>query len=375
MHFSKRNSLDTNYYLVLYKFLNKLRDEFDIRTKLEITEEKIRGLMTRWLESANEKIVQGQINYRRIVIIVDGVDKFVDSTGKEERPDWLPYDMPSHVKAIYTANSESKAAKYLQAKSSTSIELLDIKPEHRELLLDRYLENFEIGEKVVMNDRIEAIKDLMAAPECPCKNRLYLNFLFSLVFVNLQNKFPFESLTQYFTIETLLTAALDHIEGTNKRATEKILMSLALTKNGLTDAEIAKISDCRPNFWYNMQIWLKVVIVHNKGYYSITNDCFRNYICARYAQTQEQKLIFHSNLAKMFAGDRKTIRTVDETIYHYAASKNWIKLKDTLCDMEVFCLMYSPPYKMDLGLYWQRLEFQNLDPTTEYNRSLETIIN
>ena len=48
--------MDTNYYTVLYKFLNKLRDEFDIHTKLEITEEKIRGLMTRWLETANERI-------------------------------------------------------------------------------------------------------------------------------------------------------------------------------------------------------------------------------------------------------------------------------------------------------------------------------
>ena len=77
----------------------------------------------------------------------------------------------------------------------------------------------------------------------------------------------------------------------------------------------------------------------------------------------------------MFNNDRKTIRTIDETIYHYACAKNWIKLKDNLCDMEVFSLMFSPPYKMELGLYWQRLELQNLDPAMEYNKSLEAIIN
>ena len=77
----------------------------------------------------------------------------------------MPYDLPTNVKAIYTANTGSKAEKYIMAKSSCNIELVNIKPEHRELLMDRYLENFEIGEKVVMNDRIEVIRDLMAAPD------------------------------------------------------------------------------------------------------------------------------------------------------------------------------------------------------------------
>jgi hypothetical protein len=42
--------------------------------------------------------------------------------------------------------------------------------------------------------------------------------------------------------------------------------------------------------------------------------------------------------------------------------------------MEVFSLLYSPAYKMDLALYWHKLEAQNLDPVMEYNRTLESMM-
>jgi hypothetical protein len=74
------------------------------------------------------------------------------------------------------------------------------KVEHRLALLEKYLENFEIGEKVVMNDRIETIKEFIGDPEGPGKGRLYLNLLLSLVFVNMSNKFPFENLQAVDTI-------------------------------------------------------------------------------------------------------------------------------------------------------------------------------
>jgi hypothetical protein len=236
----------------MYRFLNRLRDDFDIQNKLEITEEKIRGLFGRWLEIVNDRLAEGHNSYRRLIIIVDGIDKFLDPSGKEERPDWLPYELPKNIKAIYTANTDSKASKYLMAKAKVVLHLTPLKVEHRQALLDKYLENFEIGEKVVMNDRIEVVREFISDPEGATRSKLYLNLLLSLVFVNMSNKFPFDDLQSVATIQSLLFAALDILESQNKKATQKILMCLALTKTGLTDDEIISASEAKQAFWYNM---------------------------------------------------------------------------------------------------------------------------
>jgi hypothetical protein len=43
----------------MYRFLNRLRDEFDIQNKMEITEEKLRGMVGRWLEIVNDRLNEG----------------------------------------------------------------------------------------------------------------------------------------------------------------------------------------------------------------------------------------------------------------------------------------------------------------------------
>jgi hypothetical protein len=55
-------------------------------------------------------------------------------------------------------------------------------------------------------------------------------------------------------------------------------MCLALTKTGLNDDEIVKVSEAKPQFWYGMQVWLRVVIVSSKGHYALSNEVFRNLV-------------------------------------------------------------------------------------------------
>ena len=45
-----------------------------------------------------------------------------------------------------------------------------------------------------------------------------------------------------------------------------------------------------------------------------------------------------------------------------------------LTQLEVFVIMYSPLFKIELYMYWLKLEQQHFDPVQEYNRALEEFI-
>lgn len=46
-------------------------------------------------------------------------------------------------------------------------------------------------------------------------------------------------------------------------------------------------------------------------------------------------------------------RLIDEATYHiYKQGNSWIKLKDILSNLEVFCRLYQPADKYILNQYW-----------------------
>ena len=114
-------------------------------------------LLGRWLDHASNKRQDRDLTYKKIVLVVDDVDSYLDVAGKEESPGWLPFILPPGIKAVYTASSKSKAMKYLLAKSKSLIEIEPAKVENRLAILNAHLEQYEIGEKLIMKDRIEMV--------------------------------------------------------------------------------------------------------------------------------------------------------------------------------------------------------------------------
>lgn len=51
-----------------------------------------------------------------------------------------------------------------------------------------------------------------------------------------------------------------------------------------------------------------------------------------------------------------------------------MKLKDQLTQLDVFTLMMTPDYKLDLFNYWVKLEQQHFDPVQEYNKTIEEFV-
>jgi hypothetical protein len=64
-------------------------------------------------------------HYERVVIVIDGVDSFVDhETGKESNISlWLPSELPPRVRMIVTAQTGSQALLYFRHLGCRIIEL------------------------------------------------------------------------------------------------------------------------------------------------------------------------------------------------------------------------------------------------------------
>jgi nephrocystin-3 len=78
-HFSKRNYNDTSYHPTLFKILNKIREAFGIKQQLEFAEEKLRTVTQRWLDSLQDRILESDLPYKKVILIVDEVDKYLDA--------------------------------------------------------------------------------------------------------------------------------------------------------------------------------------------------------------------------------------------------------------------------------------------------------
>jgi predicted homoserine dehydrogenase-like protein len=75
---------------------------------VEILEEKLRKYFPYWLDISIKKIKEQIVNDANIIIIIDGVDQFIDSSGKDTVAKfWLPTRLPLRVKMILTVKKES----------------------------------------------------------------------------------------------------------------------------------------------------------------------------------------------------------------------------------------------------------------------------
>lgn len=95
----------------------KLREALKIRQRVDLLEEKIRKYFAYWLDTCSSEIEKQQVVlstqdiYEKIVIVIEGVDKFIDSeTGKEANiAFWLPEFFPKNVRVICTVGAASES--------------------------------------------------------------------------------------------------------------------------------------------------------------------------------------------------------------------------------------------------------------------------
>ena len=94
-HFAGVSKCDQKYQSFIFRTLVQLRHEYDIQQRVEIINDKLRMNFSRWLDIANQKHEEKLDPESKIVIVLDGLDNFIDiDDGSEESADWIPWSFP-----------------------------------------------------------------------------------------------------------------------------------------------------------------------------------------------------------------------------------------------------------------------------------------
>lgn len=77
---------------------------------MELVEEKLRKYFYYWLDVCSRKIKKNVLYDANVIIVLEGIDLFVDSeTGEEPSTKfWLPKTFPERIKCIVTVNPNSR---------------------------------------------------------------------------------------------------------------------------------------------------------------------------------------------------------------------------------------------------------------------------
>jgi hypothetical protein len=386
-----RSCGEHNYVKVLYRILNALRVTLDVQQQIEVTNDRIKSLFRAWLDTSELSHQQSNAPSRRVFIIIDGVDQFKHSNPSTR--DWLPSEAPSFVKFIYSCQGNSKVAKFLKTKCEVvTVQPLDL--EQRHSLLAKYA----VGNPDF--ERIEALETWLKQ-DC-CGNALYLHLLLSLATAStVWPVFPLDSFASkrkadLTTIEQLFIAAVSFFSSCTSLATRpasslkspathliqpsskardanslvRVLQVLSISATGLLEEELMEASGVSG---YDLDVIYNLFdpcFVRACGLISISNAVFRTAVKKTWPYDSKS---LHLQLAELLEKKHYSSRRVEELTWHLSEAKTWLRLKDCLTEMLVFCTMYSPAYKLDLVSYWSQL-VTYFDPVQEYNKSLEQFI-
>ena len=369
VHFAHKSPADRVYFYSLYRMFNRLREEFDIKQKMPILEDKLRVYFSRWLELANAKR-ESELKRQRIILIFDGIERYRDSSGKEETPDWIPTESPNGVYLVYVVSQESRSFKILMNKAKLTLTIGKLNAHVRDQMLAAVLENYPLDEMEKMEMRVKWTSQLIATDE-RCANALFTSLLLNLLFVKSMQfpLFPIELVEKCGNSEALFIAAMDFYCTTD--VLKKVLACLALTRSGLTEDELKILTGVQFEQFYDMVAIFSVFISSYQGLYQICVDSFREIVLQRLILNP---VAFHLDIADVVESQRFTVRNVQEQVHHLYESGNWMRLKDKLVSLEVFCVLMTPDYKLELAMYWQKLESCHFDVVQEYNRSLELFV-
>lgn len=117
------NEASSNY--IIYKLIIKIREIFNIRRKLDLSEEKLRMNFYYWLDLASRKIKKLKYFDGDLIIVIEGVNFITDSDRNLETSlkFWLPKLLPERVRLIISLSDSSYNIEYLRKINCRFLEL------------------------------------------------------------------------------------------------------------------------------------------------------------------------------------------------------------------------------------------------------------
>lgn len=270
------------------------------------------------METAEARKALSRSANQNLILIIDGVDKYLDHHGREEICDWLPCNLPGGVKLIFTCNNDSKAYPFLDKKVSHIITLKKLTVSQRLDIFNEYLLCKTRDETPRMLDKL---REDIKYHDC-FGNPLYLNLIISLSMHSVHgiDEFEYKDLELINTPEKLFEYSIDFY-GDNHFKRELILRVfglLTVTRSGLSEEELIKLSNCKPQQISRILAIFHICFVCISGLYIFSNECFKRVVMSKI----ENLDALYLEISRVLENNKLTIRKTDELLYHLAASNS-----------------------------------------------------
>jgi hypothetical protein len=243
--------------------------------------------------------------------------------------------------------------------------------EKKEELFDHYYKKL-LGCDI-QKYNIERLKNFIISNE-KCDNLMYLKLF--LHFSMLKNPefchIDYTLLEHTQDFEELFEAIVDFYSnnGFHKNIIVKALGYLSVTRCGLSAEELSKVCSHSESVESVLEVF-KVCLYTYDNLWMFKSDVFGKIILNKYNLSYVQ---LHVDIIESAVTNKITVRGAHEKIFHYRESKEWMALKDAICMLEMFFIMYTPQYRFELFKCWSLLREHHYDPVQEYNKTLEQFV-
>lgn len=371
------------------------------------------------------KIISSKYNYnkRRIIIVIDGMDK-LDARGNAHDLIWLPHVFPKSVRFIVSSSTDAFITDVLTKRKG--VELLTVQPmteADRKHFVRTYLtmrsskrlteeQEFKIAQtpqtahplymKTVLDDLSEFGNfDLLDSKIASTLQASTPAALYSIVLERLESEFDTAksgkkdksseggrsrsgsgAAKPMFSLKAVtagaqtnqVTTSVSHYNanGTPKIAASFLSLIWASRRGLLLNGELDQILERKKNFSEEVVTEFFVVseetlLADCSGLLLFKNADVRTAVGQRYLPTESTRIAAHVELASWFESLEMSERKLEELPHHYLESQQYDKLRLFLSDLRVFDRLYnSDAHKFDLLRYWRILESQKNDPFEAY---------
>ena len=399
-------------------------DAFRSNSSAASTDEENFGLNTKkiiknFLNSL--KIISSKYNYnrRRIVIVIDGLDK-LDARENAHDLIWLPHVFPKSVRLIVSSSTDAFVTDVMTKRKG--VELLTVQPmteADRKHFVRTYLtlrsskrltedQEFKIAQapqtahplymKTLLDDLSEYGNfDLLDSKIASTLQASSPSALYSIVLERMESELDTKpdkngeksssgrhgstSKKPMFSLKAVtanaqgaVTTSVSHFNANGKPKISAAFLSLiwASRRGLLLNGELDQILERKRGFSEEVVTEFFVVseetlLADCSGLLLFKNADVRSAVQDRYLPTDTMRIAAHAELATWFEGLEMSERKLEELPHHYLESQQYDKLRAFLSDLRVFDRLYnSDAHKFDLLRYWRILESQKNDAFDAY---------
>ena len=146
---------------------------------------------------------------------------------------------------------------------------------------------------------------------------------------------------------------------------------LVLTYKGLTEEEIQSIAGVNVDDLQIFLIIFKAICFKFKSFWKITNISILKYFQKNILRDKALAKALHCEIIAEMKTKPLSLRVLEELTINLFLAKEFFHLKQTLCLVDNFLLLFNENTKMLLHEFWKVLEMKGYDLVQEYNKSLE----